>query len=353
MNAQDYYFRDTCRLCESKDLTKVIELTPTPPGNNFLTEAELGQPEPTYPLELYFCVDCFHLQLGHVVDPEILYQNNYHYVSGTSSVFVEHLRTYAAHMISKFSLPKGSLIGDIGSNDGTCLRAFKDAGFEVLGVDPATEIADQASKDGIPTVNAFFNSTVAAQLREQHGAAKLVTSHNACAHIDDLKDVVVGARDWLADDGLFCIEVGYLVDVYQNTWFDTMYHEHLDYHSVAPLVKFFTGLKMSVVSVERIAPQGGSIRVIVQKEGGPYGFGRFGTGADRARGDARPERRRRIHGVQRSDQSCETRPVRARAQAESRRSYHRGLTVRRRNPRPCSHTSTSVTSSTSSATTIR
>lgn len=269
MESQGYYLKEECRLCQSRHLVRVMELTPTPPGNHFVSAAELDQPQTFYPLEVYFCNDCSHVQLGHVVDPDILYRTNYSYVSATSPVFVAHLRDYAASMQEAYGLAPPGLIVDIGSNDGTALGFFKDAGFRVVGVDPATEIAQIARERGIETLCEFFSAGLASKWRKDYGPADLITSHNACAHIDNLKDVFEGARCWLADDGLLVIEVGYLLDVYENAWFDTIYHEHLDYHSVKPLVAFFADLDLQVIDVQRISPQGGSIRVIAQKAGGP------------------------------------------------------------------------------------
>jgi SAM-dependent methyltransferase len=203
-----------------------------------------------------------------VVDPQILYQKNYSYVSATSAHFVNHLKNYVTDMIERFGLKPGNLIADIGSNDGTCLQFFKDKGMSVVGVDPATDIAEMATENGVETVADFFGYDLAVNLRKKYGAAKYITSHNACAHIDGLFDVVKGVEHWLAADGVFVLEVGYLVDVYSNTWFDTIYHEHLDYHTVAPFEKLFASVGMEVIGVERIAPQGGSIRVMVQKQVG-------------------------------------------------------------------------------------
>jgi SAM-dependent methyltransferase len=266
----DAYLRTECRMCGSSTLQKVMALTPTPPGNNFLTEAELALPEPRYPLELYFCAECHHVQLGHVVDPRILYQKDYFYVSGTSSQFVAHLRDYAAEMLRRFELHPGALVADIGSNDGTCLRAFRDLGnVRVLGVDPAKKIARRATESGIETIGDFFSSELAVRLRREHGPAAFITSHNACAHIDALDDVIRGVRHWLADDGVFVLEVGYLLDVYENVWFDTIYHEHLDYHTVAPFRRLFARTGMEAIGVRRVSPQGGSIRVMAQKAHGP------------------------------------------------------------------------------------
>ena len=257
-------------MCDGAMLEKVMALTPTPPGNRVLSAEELSQPQPSYPLDLYLCRGCGHVQLGHVVDPRILYQKAYSYVSGTSPKFVDHLQQYASHVIRKFSLAPGSLVVDIGSNDGTCLRFFKEAGMRVLGIDPATDIAARASQAGIPTICDFFSRGLAARLRAEHGPAAFVTSHNACAHIDHLDDVFQGVAHWLDDAGVFGCEVGYLLDVYENTWFDTIYHEHLDYHTVGPFRAMLRRVGMEGIAVERVSPQGGSIRLFAQKASGPH-----------------------------------------------------------------------------------
>lgn len=258
-----------CRMCDGAALETVMRLTPTPPGNALLRADELGRPEPRYPLDLQFCGQCHHVQLGHVVDPRILYQRNYSYVSGTSPVFVRHLEQYAADMVRRYALPAGALVADIGSNDGTCLRAFRSQGMRVLGVDPATQIAAAATAAGIETVGDFFGEAIARRLRAERGPATFITSHNACAHIDDLAGVMRGVAHWLADDGLFGCEVGYLADVHAGLHFDTIYHEHLDYHTVAPFEHLFRRTGLELIAAERVAPQGGSIRLIAQRAGGP------------------------------------------------------------------------------------
>ena len=255
-------------MCDNDSLVEAISLTPTPPGNDFLTKEELGRDEPVYPLDLYFCIECFHIQLGHVVNPKILYQNNYTYVSATSAHFVNYLKNYAETMVGRFNLKSNDLVVDIGSNDGTCLSFFKEKGMDVIGIDPATEIAEKATKKGINTVADFFGYDLAIKLRKEYGNAKYITSHNACAHIDDLFDVVKGVEHWLEKDGVFVVEVGYFLDVYSNTWFDTINHEQVDYHTVAPFEKLFARAGMELIAVERITPQGGSIRLMAQKLGG-------------------------------------------------------------------------------------
>ena len=265
-----FYLRRSCRMCDSKSLKKAMSLSPTPPGNDFLSKDELQYVQDKYPLDLYFCSKCFHIQLGHVVNPEILYQKNYSYVSATSQHFIDHLEQYSKDMINRFDLQVNDLVVDIGSNDGTCLSFFRESGMKVIGIDPAGDIAKKASENGIQTIANFFGYDLAVELRNKYGAAKFITSHNACAHIDDLLDVFKGVEFWLDLNGVFVLEVGYFVDVFSNTWFDTIYHEHLDYHTVAPFEKLFARTGMELISVQRISPQGGSIRLMAQKLGGSF-----------------------------------------------------------------------------------
>jgi 2-polyprenyl-3-methyl-5-hydroxy-6-metoxy-1,4-benzoquinol methylase len=193
-------------MCDSKLLSKTVSLTPTPPGNDFLTKAELGSYEPVYPLDLYFCEDCHHVQLGHVVNPKKLYQKNYTYVSATSPQFINHLKTYALDMIERFKLKSNDLVADIGSNDGTCLSFFKNQGLKVVGVDPAKEIASIANSKGIKTINDFFSFSLAKSILEEHGQADLITSHNTFAHIDQLDGIIRGIEVLLKNDGVFVFE---------------------------------------------------------------------------------------------------------------------------------------------------
>lgn len=259
--------RDTCRLCCSKNLVKVVSLTPTPPANAFVSKNRLDEKQECYPLDLWFCRNCSHLQLLDVVDPDVLF-SEYVYVSGTSPVFIKHFEDYASTVINYSKLDKDSLIVDIGSNDGTFLRCFKSAGFRVLGIDPAAKIAEQATKSGIKTIHAFFNKDISEEIQTSFGQADVVTANNVFAHIDNLEEVVVSINELLTDDGIFVFEVSYLLDMYEGTLFDMIYHEHLDYHSIQPLIKFFQQFDMKIVKAERVNTHGGSLRCYVQKIAG-------------------------------------------------------------------------------------
>ena len=259
-----YRIRSSCRLCGSPKLETVLQLQATPPANEFVMPACVAEVQQEYPLYLSQCGDCEHVQLPVVVLPDILF-SNYVYVSGTSPSFVRHFSDYAADMVVRFGLKPGDLVVDIGSNDGTLLGFFKSAGMRVLGVDPAKKIAEQANASGIKTVCAFFDRGTAAKILSEHGSATLVLANNVFAHADDLQEIAHGVRDILDPlRGRFVFEVQYLVDLVQKTLFDMVYHEHLSYHAIQPLLPFFDSIGMSAVDVRRIATHGGSIRMVVQ-----------------------------------------------------------------------------------------
>jgi hypothetical protein len=258
--------RSDCRLCGSKDLALVFQLEPTPPANAFLKASQLNEPEEKFPLDVFFCRSCNHVQLLDVVDPELLF-GNYVYVSGTSPVFVEHFRKYAGEVLARQPKLSSGFAFEIGSNDGTLLRFFQQAGWRVLGADPAKDIAQSATESGIPTLPIFFNAEAAREIREKHGTAHAILANNVFAHIDDLKSVALGVKELLSPQGFFVFEVSYLLDVIEKTLFDTIYHEHLCYHSLGPLVGFFHALDLEVFDAERVSSHGGSLRVYVQHKG--------------------------------------------------------------------------------------
>ncbi len=260
--------RGTCRLCGGARLGLVLSLAPTPPANAFVPTEALDRVQPTIPLDVFLCQDCCHAQLLDVVDPAVLFEN-YVYVSGTSPVFVKHFENYADVILARFAPAAGSLVVDIGSNDGTLLGFFQRAGMRVLGVDPARDIARDATARGIETLATFFTPALATGICRERGAAAIVTANNVFAHADDLTGMVEGVRGLLEPGGVFVFEVSYLVDVYEKTLFDTIYHEHLAYHAVKPLQPFFAANGMQLIDALRVESHGGSLRGIAQPAGGP------------------------------------------------------------------------------------
>jgi len=246
-----------------------LALTPTPPANAFVAQDQLSESQEAFPLKVHFCHGCGHVQLLDVVNPDLLF-SDYVYVSGTSPVFVDHFRRYAEDIMAQYKPESGGLVLDIGSNDGTLLSFFQKKGMAVLGVDPAKSIAEEASRNGIETRIGFFGQAVADEILATNGSASVVTANNVFAHADDLVSITLAVKSLLAPDGIFVFEVSYLADVIEKTLFDTMYHEHLSYHSVEPLRQFFERHDMEMISVGQEDTHGGSLRGVCQLAGGPH-----------------------------------------------------------------------------------
>jgi hypothetical protein len=198
-----------CRLCGEAVFEPVISFGETPLANNYLFPQDTQNGEPFVPLSVIRCKTCSSVQLEHTVDPRVLFEH-YLYVSGTSPVFRKHFDDYAAHVIQKLAPAAGSLVIDIGSNDGVLLSSFKAHGRTVLGIEPAKEIAHGAQAAGIETVNAFLSPELAERIRAERGGAHVVTANNVFAHINDLRSFALAVRSLLADDGVYVFEVQYL-----------------------------------------------------------------------------------------------------------------------------------------------
>src|ERR1022692_1876564 len=163
-----------CRLCKGNLSEPKLKFRPTPLANEFLKE-EVTQD--LFPLEVCICESCGHYQLNESVDPERLFRN-YLFVAGTSLVNVEHFKKYAIHMVEKFNLKPGDKVLDIASNDGVLLKEFLNLKMLVLGIDPAQNIAEEANKNGIPTIAEFFTEKQADIMLKENGQFKLITASN-------------------------------------------------------------------------------------------------------------------------------------------------------------------------------
>jgi len=264
-----YFRRSTCRLCDSPKLERVLHLQPSPPANAWCAKERLQEQQASYPLDIYKCAVCHHVQLVDVLDPLALF-GDYVYVSGTSPIFVTHLQQLARHLCERFHLGAEDFVLEIGSNDGTLLKEVQQLGPQVLGIDPAGKIAAQAVREGVPTWPRFFDAGLVPEIRSRFGPAAIVVANNVFAHIDDLRGCAHSVRAALADDGVFVFEVSYLSDVIRDGLFDTIYHEHLSYHSLLALRPFFASLEMELFDAERVNTHGGSLRCFVQKNGGSH-----------------------------------------------------------------------------------
>ena len=256
--------RDGCRLCDSQKLELVLPIAASPIADAYVPRARLTETQDAYPLDLYLCDGCGHVQNVDVVNPDILFRD-YIYVTSSSLGLVEHYRKYADVVTAQFGVKPAALALEIGSNDGSLLGFFKVKGLKVLGIDPARRIAEEATARGIPTLPEFFGSKLAEGLRKDHGPAAIVAANNVFAHADNLADIVQGIRTMLDDDGVFIFEVSYLPDIVDRFLFDTVYHEHVSYHSILPLARFFEKHGMQLFDVQRISSKGGSIRGFAQR----------------------------------------------------------------------------------------
>ena len=245
-----------------------MPIKPSPIADAYVPASRMSEQQELYPLDLYLCRECGHVQLLDVVDPQVLFRD-YIYTTSISLGLVEHFRKYADEVSTQFPAAPDSLVIDIGSNDGTLLGFFKKKGLRVLGIDPAVRIAEQASKAGIETLPAFFDLELAKKIKADRGGGALITANNVFAHSDHLPEMADGIRELLAAEGVFVFEVSYLVDIVEKLLFDTVYHEHLCYHSVKPLDTFFHAHGLELIDIRRLTGKGGSIRGFVQHRGGP------------------------------------------------------------------------------------
>lgn len=254
-----------CRACGADRFGLILDLGFTPPADGFLAPAGLDVLEPTFPLRLCRCVDCGFFQLDHVVSPELLYQSDYPYESSITHSGLLHWRGMAERIVTRFALGPSDLAVDIGSNVGVLLRAFQERGLRVHGVDPAPNIVAIARKNGIDTECAFFGMEAVERVLSAKGKARVVTGTNVFAHVDDLNALVNAVSELLSDDGFFVIEAPHLLTLLTHLAYDTIYHEHLSYISLTPLVRFFARHQMSIVDVEEVPIHGGSLRIYVGK----------------------------------------------------------------------------------------
>ena len=252
-----------CLSCGSSALELVLDLGRTPLANSNLRAEDLGKPEPSYPLELLFCLECGLLQLSELVPPEILF-SSYVYVTGTSSTMVAHLRAFADAAIRRFDLGARDLVVEIASNDGTLLEAFVQRGVRGLGVEPAANLVELARNRGVESVARFFSEPLARELRAERGPAALVCGNNVLAHVPDLPGVLAGCRILTEPAGVVSIEVPYLVPMLERLEYDTIYHEHLSYFSVRALAGAFARAGLAIFDVQELPVHGGSLRILAR-----------------------------------------------------------------------------------------
>jgi SAM-dependent methyltransferase len=229
---------ERCRSCGASELELILDLGRTPLANALPAEDDLSAEEPTYPLRLVWCSACTLLQIDETVPPAELFRD-YLYFSSFSETMVRHAEELATSLVTARGLCGDDLVVEIASNDGYLLQFYKRAGVRVLGIEPARNVAAVAKRErGIDTLAEFFDVGLARRLATEHRAS-VVHGHNVLAHVADLNGFVAGIAALLADDGIAVLEFPYVEDMLANVEFDTIYHEHLCYFSLAAITRLF------------------------------------------------------------------------------------------------------------------
>jgi len=253
-------------MCSSANLYKFLDLGFTPPADQFRRKDQLKEPDVYYPLDVNVCDDCGLAQLGYVVSPEILYRNDYPYESSTTQTGHRHWACFAKSVVERFGLSQKDLVVDIGSNVGVLLGEFKKNGVRVQGVDPAANIVMLARERGIDTICDFLNREAVELVVREKGNASVVTGTNVFAHVNDLYSFMKDVKLLLNEQGVFIFEAPYFGNLLTANEYDTIYHEHLSYLSVRPLIPFFYKFDLEVFDIVQVDIHGGSFRVFVGKK---------------------------------------------------------------------------------------
>jgi SAM-dependent methyltransferase len=260
-----------CRFCAKPLTLSFADLGMSPPSNAYLKPAQLGRVEKFYPLHAWVCESCLLVQLEEFETPEQIF-SDYAYFSSYSESWLAHAREYTAMMIKRFGLGAKSRVVEIASNDGYLLQYFVAAGVQVLGVEPAANVAKVAEEKGVPTLVRFFGTETAKNMVAQGKQANVLLGNNVLAHVPDLNDFVAGMKVLLAPGGVITMEFPHLLRLMQENQFDTIYHEHFSYFSFLTVREVFAKHGITLFDVEELPTHGGSLRI----------FGRHAEDATRA-----------------------------------------------------------------------
>ena len=251
-----------CRICKSKNIKEFFDLGNQPLANSLLKNPD--EKENFYPLSLSWCPDCNLVQLNHTADPKELF-SNYVWVTGTSETAKKHAVNFYKEILSRTeNLHEGYTL-EVASNDGTFLMPFIENGYKALGVDPAKNIADMATKEGALTICGFFGEELAREIIREHGYAKVVFARNVLPHVANLHDFVKGLRLCLEDKGLLVLEVHYAEKICEELHYDSIYHEHLCYFTLKSIEHLLNQYGLFVFDIEKSPISGGSLILYIKK----------------------------------------------------------------------------------------
>jgi 2-polyprenyl-3-methyl-5-hydroxy-6-metoxy-1,4-benzoquinol methylase len=257
-----------CRFCGGGDTCRFLDLGLQPLANRFLRDVAAEAPaERKFPLDVHWCETCGLVQVGCVVPPGDIFNDSYIYFSATSDLVHRHARFLAQSFRERFGLGPSSLVVEVASNDGTVLTPFREMGIPVLGVEPASNVAQAAIDAGIGTVVEFFHEESARAIREMHGPADVILGRHVFAHVPEIHGFVRGLNHLLAPSGAVAIEAPYLVDFLEKTEFDTVYHEHYSYLCIGSMSHLFRRYDMEVFDAEHVDIHGGSLIYFIGHKG--------------------------------------------------------------------------------------
>ena len=251
-----------CRLCTGNFFEKTLKLKSTPPANELYPTKDSAKKAEKFPLEVVMCQKCRHVQLKHIVSPKRLF-DEYIYKSGTSKFFNEHFDSLASKIDSEF--PVNNYVLEVGSNDGVLLTSLNKRGIKSIGIEPSEYLAKECINRNLNVYNSYLDETTVVKITQSHGKASIVLGNNVFAHIEDMKGAFKNVFEILEDSGIFIFEVAHFKYILTDGLFDTIYHEHMSYHTATALESFATTSGFKIFRIEEISSHGGSLRFYLSK----------------------------------------------------------------------------------------
>jgi len=255
MASSDFQVITACRSCSSINLVDILDLEAQPLANAFVMNPE--QQEKKYPLSTAFCMDCSLFQLRQTVRKELLF-DRYIWLTGTSAGARNYSHLFFRRVTDHVRIEKGDLIVEIASNDGTVLKPFMEAGYPVMGVEPAENVAQIALASGVPTLCAYWNEKTAESIVKSHGHARLVIARNVIPHVSNLHEVISALCHALDEDGVAVIEFHDGCTIFNDLHYDSIYHEHLCYFTIRSITALLGRFSLHPLHIETSPISGGS-----------------------------------------------------------------------------------------------
>jgi len=256
---------ENCQICFSSKLTKVMEIGDQPLANSLIKDLSKEGKYEKFPINIIRCEECTLLQIDYIVDQTKVYHPEYPYLPGITKTVDNEQKELSDFLCKELDLNDNDLVVDIGSNDGSLLKHFKSKKLKTIGVEP-TNISKIANENGITTIQSFFNEDISAKIVKENKQAKLITCTNVFAHMSTLGDVMDGIVNLLEEDGVYCFENHYIMEILKGVQYDTFYHEHLRTYSLISLMKLFDMYNLYLFDAQIVSRYGGSIRCLVSKK---------------------------------------------------------------------------------------